>query len=321
MITYLTRRIVLVFVPTLLGISILVFIIMHLIPGSFVEVLVGIGTDITPEQVAAIERAYGLDKPLPAQYILWLGNVLRGNLGNSLRTGLPVGSEILRRLPVTVELTSLALIMALLFGLPAGVVSAVRQNAWSDSAVRVTGLLGLSVPNFLLATLLILLVSLYLPIFPTTGYVPLSEGLWDNLRSLFLPAFSLAMGATASIMRMTRSSMLEELRKDYIKVARGKGLRERAVILRHALRNSLIPVVTVVGIWVGYLLGGTVIIEEIFALPGVGRLALNAIYQRDYPLVQGTVLFIAAVFVLVNLLTDLLYSFLDPRIRYAEVGE
>ncbi|MGQ9490663.1 MAG: ABC transporter permease [Anaerolineae bacterium] len=320
MITFLARRIIMVFAPTLLGISILVFVIMHLIPGSFVEVLVGVGTDITPEQLAAIERAYGLDKPLPVQYFLWLGNVLRGNLGNSLRTGLPVGSEILRRIPVTAELTLFALILALPLGISAGVVSAVRQNAWTDSLVRVGALLGLSVPNFLLATLLILLVSLYIPVFPTTGFIPLNQGLGDNLRSLFLPAFSLALSAMASIMRMTRSSMLEELRKEYVKVARSKGLKERLVILRHVLRNSLIPVVTVVGIWVGYLLGGTVIIEEIFALPGVGRLALNAIYQRDYPLVQGTVLFIAGVFVFVNLLTDLLYGLLDPRIRHTEMG-
>lgn len=320
MITFLTRRIIMVFAPTLLGISILVFVIMHLIPGSFVEVLVGVGTDITPEQLAAIERAYGLDKPLPVQYFLWLGNVLRGNLGNSLRTGLPVGSEILRRIPVTAELTLFALILALPLGISAGVVSAVRQNAWTDSLVRVGAMLGLSVPNFLLATLLILLVSLYIPVFPTTGFIPFSQGLGDNLRSLFLPAFSLALSAMASIMRMTRSSMLEELRKEYVKVARSKGLKERLVILRHVLRNSLIPVVTVVGIWVGYLLGGTVIIEEIFALPGVGRLALNAIYQRDYPLVQGTVLFIAGVFVFVNLLTDLLYGLLDPRIRHTEMG-
>lgn len=321
MITYLVRRVILVFVPTLLGISILVFGMMRMIPGSFVEVLIGIGTDITPAQRAAIERSYGLDKPLPVQYTLWLGNVLKGNLGTSLRTGAPVAGEILRRLPVTLELTLFAVVLALTLGIPAGIISAVRQDAVSDLLVRVSGLLGLSIPNFLLATVLILFVSLYWPIFPTTGFVPLADGLWVNLKSLFLPAFSLAVGAMASIMRMTRSSLLEELRQDYIKVARSKGLRERVVILRHGLRNSLIPVVTVVGIWIGYLLGGTVIIEEIFALPGIGRLALNAIYQRDYPMVQGTVLFIAFAFVLVNLVTDLIYGFLDPRIRHAEVSQ
>jgi len=315
MFSYFLRRIALIFLPTLLGMSILVFTIMHLIPGSFVDVLIGIGTDVSDEQIARIERAYGLDKPLPVQYLFWLGNVLRGNLGNSLRTGEPVLAGIVSRLPVTLEVTTLAVSMALLFAIPAGVVSAVRQNAISDLVARLLALTGLSIPNFLLGTLLILFVSLYLPVFPTTGYVPLSEGLGANLRSVFLPALCLASAMTASVMRTTRSSLLEELRQDYIKVARGKGLAERTVILCHALPNALIPVVTVVGIRIGYLLGGTVIIEQLFSLPGVGRLAFNAIEQRDYPLVQGTILFIAFTFVLVNMLTDLVYSLLDPRIR------
>ena len=315
MLSYFLRRVLLVFLPTLLGISILVFTIMHLIPGSFVDVLIGFGTDVSPEQIAHIERVYGLDKPLPVQYLLWMGNVSRGNLGNSLRTGKPVLSEIVRRLPVTLEVAALTMSMAILLAVPAGIISAVRQNAISDLLVRLLALFGLSIPNFLLGTLLILFVSLYWPVFPTTGYVPLSEGLEANLRSVFLPCFSLALGMSASVMRMTRSSLLEELRQDYVRVARGKGLAERAVTFRHALRNALIPVVTVIGIRVGYLLGGTVIVEELFSLPGIGRLALNAIYQRDYPTVQGTVLLIAFAFVLINMLTDLTYSFLDPRIR------
>ena len=315
MLSYFLRRVLLVFLPTLLGISILVFTIMHLIPGSFVDVLIGFGTDVSPEQIAHIERVYGLDKPLPVQYLLWMGNVSRGNLGNSLRTGKPVLSEIVRRLPVTLEVAALTMSMAILLAVPAGIISAVRQNAISDLLVRLLALFGLSIPNFLLGTLLILFVSLHWPVFPTTGYVPLSEGLEANLRSVFLPCFSLALGMSASVMRMTRSSLLEELRQDYVRVARGKGLAERAVTFRHALRNALIPVVTVIGIRVGYLLGGTVIVEELFSLPGIGRLALNAIYQRDYPTVQGTVLLIAFAFVLINMLTDLTYSFLDPRIR------
>ncbi len=318
MVAYLLRRIVLVFLPTLLGISILVFTVMHLIPGSFVDVLVGMGTDITPEQLARMEQRYGLDKPLPVQYLYWLGNLLRGDLGNSLRTGNPVLSEILSRLPVTLEITLFGVLMALLLAVPAGVISAVRPNALSDLAARLLALVGLSVPNFLIATLLILFTSLYWPVFPTTGYKPLSEGLGANLRSIVLPSVSLALAMSTSVMRMTRSSLLEELGREYVLVARSKGLSERAVVFRHALRNALIPVVTVVGIRIGYLLGGTVIIEEIFSLPGIGRLALNAIYQRDYPVVQGTVLFIAFAFVLVNLLTDLAYSSLDPRIRQEE---
>lgn len=318
MFAYFLRRILFVFLPTLLGISILVFTIMHFIPGSFVDVLIGFGTDVSPEQIARIEKSYGLDKPLPVQYLFWLGNVLRGDLGNSLRSGKPVLAEIVRRLPVTLEVTALAVGMAILLAIPAGVISAVRQNAFGDLLARLLALTGLSVPNFLIGTLLILFVSLYLPIFPTTGYVPPSEGLMANLRSVFLPSISLSLGMSASLMRMTRSSLLEELRHDYIRTARGKGLAENVVILRHALRNALIPVVTVIGIRIGYLLGGTVIIEEIFSLPGMGRLALNAIYQRDYPIVQGTVLFIAFAFVLVNMVTDLTYSLLDPRIRQEE---
>jgi peptide/nickel transport system permease protein len=313
--SYFLRRVVTVFLPTLLGISILVFVIMHLIPGNFVDVLIGIGTDITEEQRARMAAAYGLDKPLPVQYLYWLGNVLQGDLGNSLRTGQPVTQEIASRLPVTLELTALALLLALVLAIPSGITSATHQNSLRDLLARLGALFGLSIPNFLLATVLILLVSLYLPIFPTTGYVPLSEGLGENLRSLFLPALSLALVMSASVMRMTRSSLLEQLRQDYVRVARGKGLPENAVIRRHTLRNALIPVITVIGIHIGYLLGGTVIIEEIFALPGIGRLALNAIYARDYPVVQGTVLFIAFAFVLINMMTDLAYSFIDPRIR------
>jgi peptide/nickel transport system permease protein len=313
---YLLRRIVTVFLPTLLGISIVVFFIMHLIPGSFVDVLIGIGTDITEEQRAQIVRAYGLDKPLPVQYIYWLGNVVQGDLGTSLRTGKPVVQEIADRLPVTLEIAFVALLMALLLAIPLGIISAVRQNSLSDLVARILALLGLSVPNFLLGTLLILFVSLYLPsVFPTTGYVPVSRGIGANLRSIFLPALALAMAMSASVMRITRSSLVETFHQDYIRVARSKGLSESRVLMGHALRNGLIPVVTVIGIHVGYLLGGTVIIEEIFSLPGIGRLALNAIYQRDYPTVQGTVLFIAFVFVLVNMITDVTYSLIDPRIR------
>lgn len=316
---YLIRRLVMVFLPTLLGISVVVFLIMHLIPGSFVDVLIGIGTDVTEEQRAQIIRAYGLDRPLLVQYLIWLGKVLRGDLGTSLRTGEPVLMAILTRLPVTLEVALCALLMALALAIPLGIVSAVRPNGLIDLAARSLALLGLSVPNFLLGTLAILFVSLYLPtVFPTTGYVPVSQGLGANLRSIFLPSLALALAMSASVMRITRSSLLETLHQDYIRTAWGKGLPPSQVLLVHALRNGLIPVVTVIGIHVGYLLGGTVIIEEIFAMPGIGRLTLNAIYQRDYPVVQGTVLFVAFAFVLVNLVTDLAYSVLDPRIRFEE---
>jgi peptide/nickel transport system permease protein len=315
---YLLRRVVVVFLPTLFVISVVVFFVIHLIPGSYVDVLLGTSADVSEEQIAQIYRKYGLDQPLLVQYLRWLENLLQGDLGISLRTHQPVVSEILNRLPVTLELALLALLFSLVLAIPIGMVAAIRQNTVIDAAARLFGLLGLSIPNFLLGTLLILFVSLYLPIFPTTGYVPLSEGLWANLRTIILPSFALGLFMTASTMRMVRSSMLEEIRKEYTTVARGKGLAEMTVMSRHVLRNALLPVVTTVGIQIGYLLGGTVIIEELFALPGIGRLGLYAIYTRDYPLVQGVVLFMAFAFVSVNLIADLTYGWLDPRIRKAQ---
>ncbi len=317
MLSYIARRLVVVFLPTLLGISILVFGAMHLIPGDFVDVMLGIGPDVSAEQREVIARAHGLDKPVPVQYVVWLGNALTGDFGQSLRTDQPVAEVIIDRLPATLELAALATVASLLLAIPAGILSAVRRNGVIDALARVAALIGLSIPNFLLGTLLILFVSLRWPVLPTTGFVPLSEGIGANLKSLVLPTISLGALLAASIMRMTRSALLEELRKEYLTVARAKGLSGRAVVLGHALRNALVPVVTVVGIQTGYLLGGTVIVEQLFAIPGVGRLALDAVLQRDYPVVQGTTLFIAGSFVLVNLLTDLVYGFIDPRISRA----
>ncbi len=314
MLSYVARRMIVVFLPTLLGISIVVFAAMHLIPGDFVDVMLGLGPDVSVEQREAIARAHGLDKPVPVQYLLWLSDAVRGDFGRSLRTGQPVSGVILDRLPATLELAVLATLASLLLAIPAGILSAVRRNGIVDALARVTALIGLSIPNFLLGTLLILFVSLQWPVLPTTGFVPVTEGIGANLKSLVLPTISLGALLAASIMRMTRSALLEELRKDYLTVARAKGLSGRAVVLGHALRNALVPVVTVVGIQTGYLFGGTVIVEQLFAIPGVGRLALDAVLQRDYPVVQGTTLFIASSFVLVNLLTDLVYGFIDPRI-------
>lgn len=315
MLTYLARRVVLVVLPTLLGISILVFTAMRLIPGNFVDILIGIGPDVSEEQREAIARSYGLDAPAPVQYLRWLGHTLQGDMGTSLRTGDPVEAMIFDRLPATLELAALATLVSLLIAVPAGILSAVRRNGVVDAVARLVALVGLSIPNFLLGTLLILFISLKWPVLPTTGFVPISDGLWPNLKSLVLPTISLGALLAASIMRMTRSALLEELGKEYLTVARAKGLSGRAVVLGHALRNALVPVVTVVGIQTGYLLGGTVIVEQLFAIPGVGRLALDAVLQRDYPLVQGTTLFIAGSFVLVNLLTDVIYGLIDPRIR------
>ncbi|HEU0163581.1 MAG TPA: ABC transporter permease [Thermomicrobiales bacterium] len=318
MFQFLARRIITVFIPTLLGISILVFGAMRLIPGNFVDVLIGIGPDVSPEQRANIAKSYGLDKPLPIQYLNWLGNVLRGNMGHSLRTGDPVSTEILHKLPPTLELTLLATIISLLIAIPLGVLAALNRGGILDGFARLIGLFGLSVPNFLLATLLILFVSTKWQVLPTIGYVSLSHGLWPNIKSMILPSLSLGALLAASILRMTRSAVLEELGREYLTVARAKGMTNRAVVMAHLLKNALIPIITVVGIQIGYLLGGTVIVENIFAIPGIGRLALDSVNQRDYPLVQGTTLIIAGFFVLMNLITDVLYGLVDPRIRVGE---
>ena len=315
MLSFLARRMITVFLPTLLGMSMLVFGAMHLIPGSYVDVLLGVGQDISPEQRQRIVEQYGLDKSVPVQYATWLGNVLTGDFGTSLKSGKSVSSEIFSRLPVTLELAALATVTSLILAIPAGIVAAIYRGRWPDTVLRLVALLGLSVPNFLIATMLVLFVSTQWRILPTTGFVPISEGLGANLKSLAMPTISLGALLAASMMRMMRSSMLEEFGKEYLTVARAKGLHQRTVIMSHALRNSLIPVITVLGIQTGYMLGGTVIVEQVFAIPGIGRLALDAVNQRDYPLVQGTVLFIAAAFVLMNLITDIIYGFVDPRIR------
>jgi peptide/nickel transport system permease protein len=315
MVGYLLRRLVVVVLPTLLGISILVFGAMHLIPGNFVDVAIGLGPDVSDEQREAIARRHGLDAPLPVQYLRWLGNVVQGDLGDSLRSGRPVSGEILRRLPATLELTLLATVVSLMIAIPAGIVAAVNRGGPADMVLRVVGLLGLSIPNFLIGTFLVLLVSTRWPVLPTTGYVALSDDIVGNLRSLALPAISLGALLAASVMRMMRSAVLEELGREYLTVARAKGLSNQVVVMRHAVRNALVPVITVVGIQTGYLLGGTVIVEQIFAIPGIGRLALDAVSQRDYPMVQGTTLFIATGFVLMNTLADIVYGLVDPRIR------
>lgn len=315
MVSFLVRRLVTVVIPILFGISILVFGAMHLIPGSFVDVMLGLSADVSPEQREEIAASYGLDEPLPVQYLRWLGDLLQGDLGTSLSTGEPVLGEIASRLPATLELAFLATLVSLVIAIPAGVLAAVYRGGFIDVVLRVIGLLGLSIPNFLIATFLVLLVSTRWPILPTTGYVPLTEDVIGNLKSLTLPAISLGALLAASVMRMTRSSVLEELGKEYLMVARAKGLSGRVVVMRHAVRNALVPVITVVGIQTGYLLGGTVIVEQIFAIPGIGRLALDAVLQRDYPVVQGTTLFIAVAFVMMNVLADVIYGLVDPRIR------
>ena len=294
----------------------MVFLLVHLLPGNAIQMFLGTQVDMTPAQMEELRRLFGLNKPLPLQYVDWITRLLQGDFGVSLRTSRPVLPEILARLPVSVEITVLALLIALAIALPAGILSALRRGTPADAVIRVGGLLGLSVPNFWLATMLLLTLSTFGPIASIGLYVNFFSDPLRNLTVMALPAFSLGVALSAVIMRFVRSSLLEVLGQEYVRTARAKGLRERLVINRHALRNALIPVITVVGFQVGYLLGGTVVIEEVFALPGMGRLALNAISQRDYPVVQGVVLLIAGLFVVTNLAVDILYALVDPRVRY-----
>ena len=317
MIRYLTQRLI-AFIPTLLGVSILVFLAIRLVPGD--QITAQLGTEsgmLTEEQRASLERYYGLDKPVVEQYFTWLGDAIQGNLGFSVRHGRPVTELILERFPVTVELALLSVIIALSIGLPIGIMSALRHNTLIDLVGRIFSMLGLSVPNFLLGTIIIYVLSVVFGILPNSGnYTDFGTDPVLNLEQMIFPAFAMGFSFAASVMRMTRSSMLEVLGEDYVRTARAKGLRERGVVLGHALRNALIPVVTLVGVEMGYLLGGAFIIEQIFSLPGIGRLAVNAISQREYALVQGVTLFIALNFVVINLGVDLIYAAIDPRISY-----
>jgi peptide/nickel transport system permease protein len=312
---YLLRRLILL-VPTLLGISALVLVLMRLLPGNAVDVLIGTEISLGPEQRKTLLRLFGLDTPIYLHYLRWLGEVLRGNLGFSLRTAEPMTRVLMQRLPITAELAVLSVCLSWLLAIPLGVLSAVRRNGAVDFVSHIIGLLGLSIPNFWLATMLLLVTSLYLNWQPALIWVSPFKDLWANLQQMLLPVLSLSAVLMAVVMRMMRSSMLEVLGQDYVRTARSKGLRERVVLVRHAFKNAAIPVITVQGIQVGYLLGGAVVIEQIFGMPGIGWLILNGIYQRDYPVVQAGVLFVALAFVMVNLLVDLIYAYLDPRIRY-----
>jgi len=312
---YLVRRILSTLL-TLFGVSILVFLMLQLIPGTVVDQIMGMDAMVTKETVESLKTFFGLDQPIHIQYLHWVQNIARGNFGISWRTGKTVLGLILDHLPVTGELTFLALVVAFLIGVPAGVFSATRSNTVPDNVTRVLSLLGLSLPVFWQGTMLILIFSLLLRWMPALDYVGFFEDPLRNLYLMAMPSICLGTASAAMIMRMTRACLLEVLGQDYVRTARAKGLGERMVVYRHALRNAIIPVITVAGVQVGYLLGGIVVVEEVFTLPGVGRLVLSAIFNRDYPLVQGAVLFIALVFMLTNLLVDLLYSAIDPRIRY-----
>jgi peptide/nickel transport system permease protein len=302
---------------TLVGLSVLVFLMLRLVPGTVVEQMIGADAMVSPAMVEELKRFFGLDQPWYLQYSRWVGALAHGDLGTSWRTGKPVAALILERLPVTIELTVLSVAFALLLGIPAGILSAARRDQAVDNVARVGALLGLSVPVFWQGTMLILFFSIYLRWMPPLMWVDFWTDPRRNLTIMLLPALCLGTASAANIARTTRAGMLDVLRSEYIRTASAKGLGRRVVILKHALKNALIPIVTVAGLQVGILLGGTVVVEEVFTLPGVGRLVLWSIYQRDYPLTQSTILFIAVMFMAINLAVDLLYGVLDPRIRYS----
>ena len=309
---YIARRLLLLPV-VLLGVSILVFLVLQLVPGNPAQVIAG--SDAPPETVKAIERELGLDRPLPEQYARYLGNVLQGDLGRSLRSKRPVLDDVMDALPNTIQLTLAAAIITPLIAIPLGVLAAARRGSAVDSALMLGSMLGITAPVFAIALALMWVFGYQLRVFPISGY---GGPIWtpSGLRSVALPALTLAVGAVATMARLTRSAMLEVLGQDYVRTARAKGLREWVVLLRHGLNNAMLPIITVIGLQVAYLLSGAVVTETIFAWPGIGRLAVYAIQSRDFPVVQGTVLVISLTFVLVNLIVDILYAFIDPRIHY-----
>lgn len=313
---YIAKRL-LMLIPTLLGISIIVFLVMRLIPGDTISAMIGTQFKLTEVQAEALRAYYGLDQPLYIQYWRWLVAALQGDFGLSVRTAEPVLSEILGRFPLTLELALLAMIFALVVGIPIGILSAVKRESLFDISGRVFALVGLAVPTFWSGTIIIFVLSVVFHLAPNSGnYVSLIEDPAENLKQLIFPAMVLGLAFSASVMRTTRSSLLEEIHKEYARTAIAKGCTQREMVMRHSLRNALIPIITLVGFEAGYLLGGAIIVEEVFAIPGIGRLLVNAINQRDYALIQGTIIFIAFNFVLVNLLADLMYGLANPRIRY-----
>jgi peptide/nickel transport system permease protein len=303
-------------IPTLLGITILVFLVTYFIPGDPAQVLAG--AEAPPEAVAGLRHQWGLDQPIYVRYGVWMANIARGNLGESYFSHQTVLRLVGRAFPVTFELAMLSLLVAVLIAVPTGIISAVRPSSSFDLGATAVGFVGLSIPGFWLGIMLIYLFAVQLRWLPAGGFTPLSQGMIANLRSMILPAIALGTFASTQLMRYLRAGMLDVLNADYIRTARAKGLTGAMVLVRHAMRNALIPFMTVLGVQMGYLLGGTVITESVFALPGVGRLVLNAILNRDYQVAVGIILLIAAAFVMVNLIVDLLYPVLDPRIRLGQ---
>ncbi|MCX6020882.1 MAG: ABC transporter permease [Chloroflexi bacterium] len=313
---YIIKRL-LMMIPTMIVISLMVFSLIRLIPGDAVMSMIAEASFVKQEDIDRIRKDLGLDRPFLVQYASWSVAAVQGDLGKSLWTNKPITEELKRRFPVTMELTILAIITALIIALPIGVMSAVRQDTFIDYFGRFFAILGLSLPDFWIATVSLLVMTLWLKISPQLSYTPIWENPVLNLQQFLLPSVIVGYRLSATSMRMTRSTMLEVLREDYIRTAWAKGLRERVVVMRHALKNALIPVVTIIGTQLGRLMGGTVIMEVIFALPGIGRMTFDAILQRDYPVVQANVMILSFVMLVSSLLVDLSYGWMDPRIRYS----
>ena len=315
MTTYVARRL-LFMLPVALLVSFVTFMLIHLVPGDPARVL--LGEEATPQSVAALRQQLGLDRPLGVQYGLWLWQAIHGNLGESIQLQQPVIQAIWQRLPVTIELGVASLIFSVALAVPLGVMAATNRNGRLDWLVNVTSLLGTAIPSFVLGLLLILVFAVFIRIFPPGGYVPFTEDPLGNLRDLVLPAVALGVGAVAVNLRQVRTSMLEVLHEDYIRTAWAKGLRPRQVNYRHALRNALMPLLTIVGLQVGAILAGTFVIETIFLWPGIGALTIQSIFSKDYPVVQGVVLLAALSYMAVNLFVDIGYKVLDPRVTYGK---
>lgn len=313
MLHYVFKRILSI-IPVLFGVSLIAFFSVRLIPGDFATIV--LGTHYTEEAAAQLRAQFGLDLPYIQQYIIWIKNILQGDFGYSYMNNQTVISLLLSRLPVTLELAFLSLAIAVLFGIPMGYWAACHRNHLPDISVTFLGLVGISVPNFWLGSMLVLVLSLNLGLFPSGGFVPLSEGLLANLHSMALPAIALGGAVSAVVMRTARSSMVEVIDQEYIKTARAKGASGTRIVFFHAIRNTLVNVLTILGLQTGSLLGGSVVIEQIFSMPGIGALALDAISNRDYLLMQGTILFVSLVFVVINLVVDILYTIVNPQIRY-----
>src|SRR5205807_2125043 len=312
MLTFLGKRI-LQLIPTLFFVSVIIFSLQQLLPGDPATIMAGEERD--PAVIAQIRRQYRLDQPIPVQYLYWVKGVLSGDLGESMRIKQPVRDLVLEKLPVTLQLASMALVFALLIGIPAGIVSAVKKDSAWDYAANVFALWGLSTPNFWLGIMLIFLFSVELGWLPASGYVPLSEDWRASLAATIMPAFVLGNAIAAVLMRHTRSAMLQALNSDYVRTARAKGLFERSVVLKHAMRNALTPVITLGALELGTLLSGAVLTEQIFTIPGFGKLIVDAVFNRDYAVVQGVVLVTATIYITLNLIADIAYILVNPRLR------